>query len=126
MKAINHIKYISKKTLCTLKIFNYLQNNYASNFDYHSVEAKLNELKSNGIIDDSYKIINPIQKVMNFVAEDEVIVYSENSEDKIIGPEITTQIVNKGATKDPKESDIIVIKGQLQNLQNKLVVLNNN
>ena len=63
---------------------------------------------------------------MNFVTEDEVIVYSENSEDKIIGPEITTQIVNKGATKDPKKSDINVIKGQLQNLKNKLVVLNNN
>ena len=82
LKAINHIKYISKKKPCTLEIFNYLQNNYASNYDYHSVEAKLNELKSNGIIDDSYKIINPIQEVMNFVTEDEVIIYSENSEDE--------------------------------------------
>ena len=45
LKAINHIKYISKKKPCTLKIFNYLQNNYASNYDYHSVEDKLNELK---------------------------------------------------------------------------------
>ena len=83
LKAINHIKYISKKKPCTLKIFNYLQNNYASNYDYHSVEAKLNELKSNGIIiGDSYKIRNPIQEVMNFVTEDEVIIYSENSEDE--------------------------------------------
>ena len=102
LEAINHIKYISKKKPCTLKIYNYLQNNYASNFDYHSVEAKLNELKANGIIDDSYKIINPIQEVMNFVTEDEVIIYSENSEDesndphrtatspKIIRPEIST------------------------------------
>ena len=133
LKAINHIKYISKKKPCTLKIFNYLQNNYASNYDYHSVEAKLNELKSNGIIDDSYKIINPIQEVMNFVTEDEVTICSENSEDepndphrtvtptKIIGPEITTQVVNKSTTEDPKESDINVIKGQLQNLENKLV-----
>ena len=63
-KAINHIKYISKKKPCTLKIFNYLQNNYASNYDYHSVQVKLKELKSNRIIDDSYKIINPIQEVM--------------------------------------------------------------
>ena len=105
MKAINHIKYISKKKPCTLKIFNYLQNNYASKYDYHSAEAKLNELKSNGISDDSYKIINPIPEVMNCVTEDEVIIYSENSEDqsndphrtatpaKIIGPEITTQVV---------------------------------
>ena len=53
LKAINHTKYVSKKKTCTLKIFNYLQNNYASNYDYHSVEDKLSELKSNGIIDDS-------------------------------------------------------------------------
>ena len=133
LKTINHIKYISKKKPLTLKIFNYLQNDYASNYDYHSVEAKLNELKSNGIIDDSYKIINPIQEVMNFVTEDEVIIYSENSEDesndphrtaaptKIIGPEITTQVVNKSTTQEPKESDINVTKDQLQNVENKLV-----
>ena len=60
-------------------------------------------------------------------------ICSENSEDepndphrtvtptKIIGPEITTQVVNKSTTQDPKESDINVIKGQLQNLENKLV-----
>ena len=70
---------------------------------------------------------------MNFVTGDKVIIYSENSEDepndphrtvtptKIIGPEITTQVVNKSTTQDPKESDIDVIKGQLQNLENKLV-----
>ena len=133
MKIINHIKYISKKKPCTLKIFNYLQNNYTSNYDYHSLEAKLNELKSNGIIDDSYKIMNPMQEVMNFVTEDEVIIYSENSEHesndphrtarptKIIGPEITTQVVNMSTTQEPKESDINVTKGQLQNLENKLV-----
>ena len=56
LKAINHMKYISKKKPCTLNIFNYLQNNYASTYYYHSVEAKLNELKSNGIIGGSYKI----------------------------------------------------------------------
>ena len=133
MKAISHIKCISKKKPCALKIFNYLQNNYTSNYDYHSLEAKLNELKSNGIIDDSYKIMNPIQEVMNFVTEDEVIIYSKNSEHeshdphrtarptKIIGPEITTQVVNMSTTQDPKEPDINVTKGQLQNLENKLV-----
>ena len=129
MKAINHIKYISKKKPCTLKIFNYLQNNYS----YHSVEAKLNKLNSNGIIGDSYKSINPIQEVINFVTEDEVIMYSENSEDesndphrtatppKITGHEITTQVVNISTTQEPKKSDINVTKVQLQNLENKLV-----
>ena len=52
--------------------------------DYHSVEAKSNKLKANMIIDDSYKIINPIQEVINFVTEDEVTICSENSEDEII------------------------------------------
>ena len=41
LKAINHIKYVIKKKPCTLKIFNYLKNNYVSNYDYHSVEDKL-------------------------------------------------------------------------------------
>ena len=51
---------------------------------------------------------------MNFVNEDEVIINLENSEDesndphrtaippKIIGPEITTQVVNMSTTQDPK------------------------
>ena len=126
LKAINHIKYISKKKPCTLKIFNYLQNNYASNYDYHSVEYKLNELKPNGIIDDSYKIINPMQEVMNFVTENKVIIYSDNSEDesndlhrtttspKIVAPEINTQVVNMDTTQEPQEPNINVTKGQIQ------------
>ena len=96
------------------------------------MEDKFNELKSNGIIDDNYKIINPIQEVMNFVTDGEVIIYSENSEDesndphrtttspKIIRPEITTQVANMGTNQEPQESDINVTKVQLQNLENKL------
>ena len=68
---------------------------------------------------------------MNFVTEDEVIIYSENSEDesndphrtatspKIIRPEITTQVVNMSTTQEPQESDINVTKVQLQSLENK-------
>ena len=129
---MNHIKYISKKKHCILKIFNCLQNNYVSNYDYHSVEDRLNELKSNGLIGDSYKIINPIQEVINFVTEDEVIIYSENSKDesndphgtatspKIIRPEITTQVVNMSATPEAQESDINVTKVQLLSFDDKL------
>ena len=122
LKAIKDIKYISKKKPCILKIFNYLQNSYASNYDYHSVEVKLNELKPNEIIDDSYKIINPIQEVMKFVTEDEVTICSENSEDecndphrtatfpKIIGLEINTQPVHTSTSQERNESDINVTK----------------
>ena len=36
LKAINHIKYVSKKKHCPIKISNNLQNNGASNYDYNS------------------------------------------------------------------------------------------
>ena len=133
LKSINHIRYVSKKKPCTLKIFSYLQNNYASNYDYNSIEDKLNELKSNGIINDTYKIMNPIQEVMNFVTEDEVIIFSENSEDesndphraatspKIIRLEITVQVVNMSTTKEQQETDINVMNMQFQSLGNKLL-----
>ena len=132
LKAINHIKYVSKKKPCTLKKFNYLQNNYASNYDYHSVEDNLNKLKSSKIIDDSYKIKKPNPEVMNCATENEAIIYSENSEDesndphrtatslKINTPEITTPVMNISTTQDPQESDINVTKAQPQSLENKL------
>ena len=41
LKAINHIKYVSKKKHYPVKIFNYLQNNGASNYDYDSVVNKI-------------------------------------------------------------------------------------
>ena len=68
---------------------------------------------------------------MNFITEDEVIIYWENSEDefnnphrtatspKIIRPEITTQVANMSTTQEPQESDINVTKVQLQSLENK-------
>ena len=55
---------------------------------------------------------------MNFATEDEVIIYSENSEDesndphriatspKINTPEITTPVMNISATQDPQEFGI--------------------
>ena len=50
LRAINYIKYVNKKKPCTLKIFNYLQNNGASSYDYESLENEITELKNNGII----------------------------------------------------------------------------
>ena len=61
-----------------------------------------------------------------------MIIYSENSEDesndahrtatspKIIGTEITMQVVNMSTTQERKESDINFTKVELQNLENKL------
>ena len=63
LKAINHIKYVSKKKHCPGKIFDYLQSNGASIYGYDSVVKKIQELMINGVIDQSYKIINPVTEV---------------------------------------------------------------
>ena len=79
LRAINHIKYVSKKKPCTFKIFNYLQNNGASNYNYESVENEIAELRNDGIIDETFKITNPIEEVLNF-PEDDVDITSGNSD----------------------------------------------
>ena len=61
------------------KNFNYLQNNGASNYDYDSVVNKIQELMENGIIDQSYKIIDPVTEVLNLPPDDEVEICSEIS-----------------------------------------------
>ena len=43
LRAINHVKYVCKKKPCTIKMFNYLQNNGASNYDYESLENEITE-----------------------------------------------------------------------------------
>ena len=45
-RAINHIKYVSKKKPCIVKIFNYLQNNGASNYNYELLENEIVELRN--------------------------------------------------------------------------------
>ena len=44
-QAINHIKYVSKKNHLPTKVFNYLQNNGASNYDYDLVVYKIQKWK---------------------------------------------------------------------------------
>ena len=77
LRAINHIKYVSKKKPSTLKIFNYLQNNGASNCNYESFENEIAELRNNWIIDETVKTANPIEEVLNF-PEVDVDITSEN------------------------------------------------
>ena len=77
LRAINHIKYVSKKKPSTLKILNYLQYNGASNYYYKSLENEIAELRNKGIIDEIFKITNPIEEVLNF-PEDDVDITSEN------------------------------------------------
>ena len=79
LKAINRIKYVSKKKHCPVKIFNYRQNNGASNYNYDPVVNKIQELMKNGIIDQSYEIIDPVTEVLNLPPDDEVEICSEIS-----------------------------------------------
>ena len=60
LRGINHIKYVSKKKPSTSKIFNYLQNNGASNYNYKLLENEIAELRNNGNIDKTFRISNPI------------------------------------------------------------------
>ena len=79
LRAINHINYVNKKKPSTFKIFNYLQNNGTSNYNYESLENEIAELSNNGIIDKTFKITNPIEEVLKF-PEDDVDIISENSD----------------------------------------------
>ena len=79
IKYVNHIKYVSKKKPSTLEIFNYLQNNGASNYNYKSLESEIAELRNNRIIEETFKITNPIEELLNF-PEDDVDTTSENSD----------------------------------------------
>ena len=59
LKAIAHIKNVSKKNPDPARIFSYCHKNSASNYDYTSVVKKIEELIVNGVIDQNYKINNP-------------------------------------------------------------------
>ena len=55
LTAINHAKYVSKKKSCTVKIFNYLQNIGASNYDYELLENEITDLRNNEIVEKTFK-----------------------------------------------------------------------
>ena len=133
LKAINLIKYVSKKKHCPVKNFNYLQNNGASNYDYDSVVNKIQELMENGIIDQSYKIIDPVTEVLNLPPDDEVQICSEisgtndlDSQPSQISLSNITPIVNVATTpilntaKIPKQhsNDVEIL---IKSLEDKLL-----
>ena len=139
LKAINHIIYVSEKKYCPVKIFNYLQNNRASNYDYDSVVKKIQELIVNGVIDQSYKIANPVTEVLNLPPDDQVDICSEISgsndfdsqtsqfNSSNITPIVnvaTTLTLNTAATPKHHSDDIETrIKSLEDKLHSKLAVL---
>ena len=77
---------MQEKKPCTVKIFNYLQNNWASIYDYQqnnwastydyqqnnwasiydyeSLENEITDLRNDGIINETFKIAHPIEEVL--------------------------------------------------------------
>ena len=59
LKAINHIKYVSKKGVTVSGIKRFLKKS-TTTFDETSVVEIICEIRQNGKIDDKFKTINPI------------------------------------------------------------------
>ena len=68
LKAINHIKYVSKKGVTISRIQRFLKKKKKSTttFDETSVGEIICEMQQNGKIDGKFKIINPIYDDKNF------------------------------------------------------------
>ena len=74
-EGINHTTHANRKKKFPEKGFLYLQNDGASGYDYDTAEKKIEELMINDVIDQSYKIINPITNVQNLPPEAEVDIF---------------------------------------------------
>ena len=79
-EGINHTTHANKKKNFPEKGFLYLQNDGASGYDYDTAEKKIEELMVNDVIDQSYKIINPITNVQNLPPEAELDIFLEISD----------------------------------------------
>ena len=104
-QAINRIKYVSKKKHLPIKVFNYLQNNGTSNYDYDLVVNKIQKLTENVVIDQSYTLANPATEVLNLPFDGEVEICSDisysndfDSETSQFNSSNVTPIVNVATT----------------------------
>ena len=74
---MNHIKYVTQKKICILKNIELAIKNGVSNYNYELLENEIAELRNNGIMDETFKIANPTEEVLNF-PEDDVDITSKN------------------------------------------------
>lgn len=79
LRAISDTKYVRKKQPFTVKIFNYLQNIGATNYNCESLEDELSNLRNTRIIDETFQIVIPIEQMLNF-QEDNVDIASDHSD----------------------------------------------
>ena len=69
LKAIDHIKYVSKKGVTMSGIQRFLKTKSTTTFNETTLGEIICEMQQNAIIDSKFKIINPIYDDKNF-AED--------------------------------------------------------
>ena len=81
LKAINHIKYVSKKGVTISSILRFFKKKSASTFNETSVGEIICEMQQNGQIDGKFKIINPIYDHKIF-AEDPVEIHPKTCTDQ--------------------------------------------
>ena len=101
LKAIYHIKHVSKKKHDPAKIFNYLQNNGASNYTYQCVVKEIQELTIKGVIDKNYKILNPITSASNLPENNIISVSNEADTPITLSPALTTQLATPADKQQP-------------------------
>ena len=75
LKAINHIKYVSKKGVTISGIQRFLKKKSTTTFDETSLGEIICEMQQNGKIDVKFKIMNPIYDDKNFA---EIVLAFEN------------------------------------------------
>ena len=77
MKAINHIKYVSKKGVTITGIQRFLKKKSTTIFDETSLGEITCKMQQNGKIDVKFKIMNPVYDDKNF-AEDPLKIHEES------------------------------------------------
>ena len=81
LKAINHIKYVSKKGVTISGVQTFLKKKSTATFDETSVGEIICEMQQNGKNDGKFKIKNPIYDGKNF-AEDPLKIHPKTCNDK--------------------------------------------
>ena len=69
LKAINHIKYVSKKGVTISGIQRFLKKKSTTTFDETSLGEIICEMQQNGKTDGKFKIMNPIYDDKNFTED---------------------------------------------------------
>lgn len=70
LKAITHIKTVSKKRPDPEKVLHYCKKNSASDYDYQTIVEKIQEMITSNVIDQNYRILNSIRENENISQED--------------------------------------------------------